>query len=73
MRSRGKARTLNELLLYVQRELEQRKAVDERLAQLPRCAYPFGRLRSDLQKLRRAAGGAGQSRRAGSCLRGGHA
>src|SRR6266567_3061840 len=51
LRRAGKARTLNELLLYVQRELEQRKALDERLTQLPRSAYPFGRLRSDLQKL----------------------
>jgi hypothetical protein len=51
LRGAGKARTLNELLLHLQRELEQRKAIDERLAQLPRDAYPFGRLRSDLQKL----------------------
>jgi hypothetical protein len=51
LRRQGKARTLNELLLYLQRELEQRKAIDERLAQLPRGAYPFGRLRSDLHKL----------------------
>ncbi len=51
LRTSGKARTLNELLLYVQRELEKRKAVEERLAQIPRAAYPFGRLRSDLQKL----------------------
>jgi hypothetical protein len=51
LRRQGKARTLNELLLYLQRELAQRKALDERLAQLPRAAYPFGRLRGDLQKL----------------------
>jgi hypothetical protein len=51
LRRQGRARTLNELLLYVQRELEQRKALEERLAQLPRNAYPFGRLRSDLHKL----------------------
>ncbi len=51
LRRQGKARTLNELLLYLQRELEQRKAVDERLTQLPRGAYPFGRLRGDLHKL----------------------
>jgi hypothetical protein len=51
LRRQGHARTLNELLLYLQRELEQRKAVEERLAQLPRNAYPFGRLRSDLHKL----------------------
>jgi hypothetical protein len=51
LRRQGKARTLNELLLYEQRELEQRRAIDERLAQLPRSAYPFGRLRNDLQKL----------------------
>lgn len=51
LRKAGKARTLNELLLHLQRELEQRKGLDERLMQLPRNAYPFGRLRSDLQKL----------------------
>lgn len=51
LRRQGKFRTLNELLLYLQRELEQRKALDERLVQLPRGAYPFGRLRSDLHKL----------------------
>jgi hypothetical protein len=51
LRRQGHARTLNELLLHLQRELDQRKAVEERLAQLPRNAYPFGRLRSDLHKL----------------------
>lgn len=50
LRSGGRARTLNELLLYLQRELEQRKALEERLNLLPRSAYPFGRLRSDLHK-----------------------
>ncbi len=50
-RRAGKARTLNELLLHLQRELEHRKALDERLNLLPRTAYPFGRLRSDLHKL----------------------
>jgi len=51
LRRAGKARTLNDLLLHLQRELEQRKALDERLNQLPRSAYPFGRLRNDLHKL----------------------
>ena len=51
LRQEGKARGLNELLLYLQRELDSRRALDERLNQLPRSAYPFGRLRSDLQKL----------------------
>jgi hypothetical protein len=51
LRRSGKARTLNELLLHLQRELEQRRGLDDRLAQLPRGAYPFGRMRSDLQKL----------------------
>jgi len=36
LRRTGKGRTLNDLLLYEQRELEQRKALDERLLQLPR-------------------------------------
>jgi hypothetical protein len=51
LRRTGKARTLNELLLYLQRELEVRKAQEERLNQLPRNAYPFGRLRNELHKL----------------------
>jgi hypothetical protein len=51
LREAGKARTLNALLLYVQHELANRKALEERLALLPRTAYRFGRLRSDLQKL----------------------
>ena len=51
LRQAGKARTLNALLLYVQHELESRKLLEDRLAQLPRTAYPFGRLRSDLHKL----------------------
>jgi hypothetical protein len=51
LREAGKARTLNALLLHLQHELANRKALEERLAQLPRLAYPFGRLRSDLHKL----------------------
>jgi hypothetical protein len=51
LRQAGAARTLNSLLLYLQQQLANRKALDERLAALPRSAYPFGRLRSDLQKL----------------------
>jgi hypothetical protein len=51
LRHKGRARTLNALLLYLQQELANRKALEERLAQLPRIAYPFGRLRSDLHKL----------------------
>jgi hypothetical protein len=51
LRQAGKARTLNALLVYVQNELANRKVLEERLALLPRSAYPFGRLRSDLQKL----------------------
>jgi len=50
-RQAGRARTLNSLLLDIQNELANRKALEERLALLPRSAYPFGRLRSDLQKL----------------------
>jgi hypothetical protein len=51
LRQAGKARTLNALLLHLQQELEKRKLLEDRLAQLPRTAYPFGRLRSDLHKL----------------------
>jgi hypothetical protein len=51
LRRSGHARTLNDLLLYLQHELELRKVLDERLMQLPRTAYPFGRLRADLHKL----------------------
>jgi hypothetical protein len=51
LRRSGKARTLNALLLYLEHELAARKALDERLAQLPRVVYPFGRLRGDLARL----------------------
>jgi hypothetical protein len=51
LRQAGIARTLNGLLLYLQNELAKRKALEERLLLLPRAAYPFGRLRTDLQKL----------------------
>jgi hypothetical protein len=51
LRQAGKARSLNTLLLHLQQELENRKTLEERLVQLPRGAYPFGRLRSDLHKL----------------------
>src|SRR5262249_57867230 len=47
----GKGRTLNALLLHLQQALASRKVLEERLAQLPRNAYPFGRLRGDLQRL----------------------
>jgi hypothetical protein len=50
MRQTGRARTLNALLLYLQQELANRKVLEERLTQLPRNAYSFGRLRGDLQK-----------------------
>jgi hypothetical protein len=51
LRQSGVARTLNGLLLYLQNELAKRKTLEERLLLLPRTAYPFGRLRTDLQKL----------------------
>ncbi|MGI9148363.1 MAG: hypothetical protein ACR2IK_17730 [Chloroflexota bacterium] len=51
LRRAGKAGTLNGLLLSIQNELASRKALEERLVLLPRSAYPFGRLRSDLHKL----------------------
>ena len=51
LRQAGKAPTLNALLLHVQNKLANRKALEERLALLPRSAYPFGRLRTDLHKL----------------------
>jgi hypothetical protein len=51
LRKAGKGPTLNSLLVYLQQELANRKALEERLALLPRTAYPFGRLRSDLQKI----------------------
>jgi hypothetical protein len=51
LRKAGKARNLNTLLLHLQHELAKRKTLEERLVQLPRSAYAFGRLRSDLQKL----------------------
>jgi hypothetical protein len=51
LRRTGTARTLNLLLLHLQQELANRKALEERLALLPRSAYPFGRLRTELQRL----------------------
>lgn len=51
LRQAGRARNLNTLLLHLQHELANRKVLEERLVQLPRSAYPFGRLRGDLQKL----------------------
>jgi hypothetical protein len=51
LRQAGNARTLNSLLLYLEQELANRKVLEERLLLLPRSAYTFGRLRSDLQKL----------------------
>ena len=51
LRQAGRARTLNSLLLYLQQELASRKLLEERLALIPRAAYPFGRMRSDLHRL----------------------
>jgi hypothetical protein len=50
LRREGHAQTLNVLLLYLEHRLGERKVLDERLAQLPRAAYPFGRLRADLAR-----------------------
>src|SRR5262245_42591969 len=47
LRRAGRAPTLNALLLYLEQQLAERKLLDERLAQLPRTGYPFGRLRAD--------------------------
>ena len=41
---------INALLLDLERQLTARKALEERLAQLPRTGYPFGRLRADLAR-----------------------
>ena len=46
----GRAGGVNRLLLELQRQLAARKLLDDRLAQLPRTAYPFGRLRVDLDR-----------------------
>ncbi len=50
LRKEGHAQTLNVLLLYLEQRLAERKVLDEKLLQLPRAAYPFGRLRSDLAR-----------------------
>jgi len=42
--------TVNAMLLDLERRLAARKLLEERLAQVPRAAYPFGRLRTDLAK-----------------------
>jgi hypothetical protein len=47
LRHSGHANTLNLLFLYLERKLAERRVLDEKLAQLPRAAYPFGRLRAD--------------------------
>src|SRR5439155_18435411 len=51
---RQKQQTLLEDLAIgqlLQQELANRKVLEERLLLLPRAAYPFGRLRTDLQKI----------------------
>jgi hypothetical protein len=50
LRKNGVATSLNTLLMHLERELTARKVLEEQLAALPRSAYPFGRLRSDLGK-----------------------
>lgn len=50
MRSRGRAPNLNVLLVDLDRQSQQRRALEERLAAIPRVAYPFGRFRADLVK-----------------------
>jgi hypothetical protein len=50
LRREGHATTLNTLLLYLEHRLAERRTLDEKLAQLPRAAYPFGRLRADLAR-----------------------
>lgn len=52
LRERGPARTLNALLLDLERALATRRAQEEQLAALARTAYPFARLRADLARLR---------------------
>ncbi len=51
LRQAGKARTLNLLLLHLEQELANRKALEERLLLLPRSTYAFGHFRSDMQRL----------------------
>ncbi|MDQ3809628.1 MAG: hypothetical protein M3336_04995 [Chloroflexota bacterium] len=48
LRRQGRAQSLNALLLYLEQRLAERKTLEERLTQLPRTAYRFGRLRADL-------------------------
>jgi hypothetical protein len=50
LRRAGRAATLNGLLVFLEHRLRDRKELEERLAGVPRMAYPFGRLRSDLAK-----------------------
>src|SRR5205085_6072314 len=50
MRQVGRPNPLNVLLLQLEQRLTERKALEERVMQLPRSAYPFGRLRSDLAR-----------------------
>jgi len=50
LRPAGRSPTLNVVLLNLDNRLRERKLLEERLAQLPRLAYPFGRLRSELAR-----------------------
>jgi hypothetical protein len=52
LRRTGHAPTINTLLLDLERQIAARKVLEDRLAALPRAAYPFGRLRAELARLR---------------------
>jgi hypothetical protein len=52
MRRTGRAPTINGLLLDLERQMAAHKTLEDRLAALPRAAYPFGRLRTELARLR---------------------
>lgn len=50
LRRTGRAPTLHGLLLHLEARLAARRAQEETLANLPRAAYAWGRLRTDLTK-----------------------
>jgi hypothetical protein len=51
LRRAGRAATINALLLDLEHQIASRKALEDRLAALPRTAFPFGRLRAELARL----------------------
>jgi hypothetical protein len=48
----GKARSVNAILLDLEHRMGMRRAKEEQLGNLARLVYPFGKLKTDLQRLK---------------------